>query len=83
MALQNLLKAMEMKELHQLDGNIAKLQRTLKHQSEEVTKQDDLVHLKFIASDVARQELEISMYQNRLFQYPLFHLPSLSILLRQ
>jgi hypothetical protein len=63
---------MERQELIQLDSNIAKLQKTLSHQSEEIAKQDDLNQLKLINSDMARQEMELKVYQNRLAQYLFF-----------
>jgi len=60
---------MERQELAQLDSNIAKLQKTLSHQSDEIAKQDDLSQLKVISSDMTRQEMELKVYQNRLAQY--------------
>ena len=62
---------MERQELIQLDANIAKLQKTLRHQSDELANQDDLEQLKMISSDMARQEMELKVYQSRLAQYPL------------
>jgi hypothetical protein len=63
---------MERQELAQLDSNIAKLQKTLSHQSVEIAKQDDLEQLKLISSDMVRQETEFKLYQNRLSQYLFF-----------
>lgn len=62
-------RAMEKQELGQLESNITKLQKTLSHQNDELAKQDDFDMLKLISSDMARQELDLKVYQNRLVQY--------------
>lgn len=80
--LQGLLREMERKELMQLNTNIAKLQKTLHHQTEEITKQDNLNQLKFISTDLTRQENDLKVYQHRLTQYHTSFLLLLILLLK-
>jgi len=67
--LQDKLGAMEKQELMQLDFSITKLQRTLNRQSEAIPKQEKLSDLKFIASDLQRQDLDLKNYRERIREY--------------